>query len=105
MLPYYGQPVPAVHVIILDKPSNEQRNAAHAVIATKCDTWWHYFNNVWLVTDFTAVEWRSALDHVVDMKPSSSCLVLTLPQNKSERWWAMRSQSAEKKAEWLQQML
>jgi len=88
-----------MHIIVLDRATDEQLNEAHQIIKSESKGWWHHYTNVWLVRDRTASDWRDSLKRVVVGGPASVS-VFRLP-DAGHRKWASYGFKAKARSEWL----
>lgn len=87
------------HVIILDRATDEQREAVHAVVKEHARGWWHHMTDAWIVFGHTAKQWRDWTRDAARGGPAS-VLVLTLPDDPGRRW-AYVGPDAKKRMEWV----
>jgi len=88
-------------VIILDRPSQAQRAAVQARIKKVTQSWWHEYDDVWMVRSATTPsEWIDRLQPVFKTG-NASFLVLGLPGADEARTWAYFGPDPTKRLAWL----
>ena len=84
-------------IIVIDRPQPEEREAVHELVKANADTWWHWFENTWLVTgNLTAVRWRDVLKPAAKPGPSAILIVQL-----ADEGWAYFGPKAKERAKWL----
>lgn len=101
-------------VIIVDRATAAQLNAAHEAIKANSNGWWHHFENTWIVSsEMNASEWRDTVKSAIDaglvgfpgemirsIGGGGSVLVLRI-SDKSPKW----AFSGKKGLDWLKKTL
>lgn len=87
------------YIIVIDRATDIELNAAHEIIKSRANGWWHRFTNTWLVGGLSVSEWRDALRDTTESGPSS-ILVMKLPEA-GGRAWSYIGPRAKERCEWL----
>ena len=88
-------------VIILDGPTQAQRDAVHERVKKVTKSWWHTFDDVWIVRSGTSpTEWIDRLQPVFKSGPASF-LVLGLPGTTDTRSWGYFGPNPTQRVAWL----
>jgi hypothetical protein len=88
-----------------------QRNKVQAVVKEHANGWWHFFADLWIVGGRggtghgPTTEWRDLILKSLGAGSGVGVLVLQLPPNSADRWWAMSGPDGETRAEWLRKNL
>ena len=94
-------PVDPTCVVILDQPTAELREAAHEIIRTNANGWWHRMPDIWIVGGIEPRAWRDLLQPVIARFPGSSVFVLRLPAKEGNRSWSYFGVNAKERMEWI----
>lgn len=86
--------------VSVDRATADELNRVQDVIKANANGWWHHQINFWIVGGHKAEKWRDLIKPCLTEAPSN-VLVLKLPQEEWERWWAFTGYEAEKKCKWL----
>jgi hypothetical protein len=91
-------------LIILDRPSRDQRELVHKVITRHAEEWWHHFVDVWIASGHDSDYWYDSIMGAVG--GSLRLLVIALPDNAEDRLWATsgavaRGSEGEEAIDWL----
>jgi hypothetical protein len=88
-------------LIILDNPTQGQRNAVHGRVRKATGSWWHGYDDIWIVqSGLTAAQWIDQLQGFFKSGPASF-LVLGLPETDQTRSWAYFGPNPNERASWL----
>ena len=87
-------------LIVLDRATADQLNAAHELVKQKTDKWWHRYEAVWVVLGGNAGEWRDSLKPLMP-SGGATVMVFELPRDVDNRWWAAFGPAAHEKFAWL----
>src|SRR5262245_17374092 len=88
-------------VIILDQPSQGQRNAVHARVKKQTSTWWHMYEDIWIVrSTHQPTQWINLLKSVF-ATGAAGFLVLGLPNTDETRSWGYFGPNPAQKVDWL----
>lgn len=88
-------------VVLLDHPTPAQRNAVHARIKRATKSWWHYFDDAWIVGGGKdATEWNNRLAPAFK-SGDSALLVFRLPGVNETQSWAYFGPDSSKRVGWL----
>ncbi len=69
------------YLIVLDRPTKEQRNAVHKCVKGNAQTgWWHRFENVWMAQGLSAQEWVGLIEPLIE-EGRTSVMVFRLPHD------------------------
>jgi hypothetical protein len=86
-------------IILVDRATDDELNAAHEQIKKKAGGWWHRYTNTWIVGGLTEKAWRDLVRPVLT-GISSSVLVMKLP-DAGDRRWAYYGENVEERMRWL----
>jgi len=88
-------------VIILDSPTQAQRNAVHDRVKKATKSWWHSYDDVWIVRSENApTDWINRLQSIFKSGPGSF-LVLGLPETSDTRTWGYFGPNPVERVAWL----
>lgn len=66
------------NLIILDRVTDDERDAVHEIVKVHAAEWWHELENVWIVQSQTPGFWKALIKPVIP-NGSSGVMVLSLP--------------------------
>jgi hypothetical protein len=71
-------------IIILDQPTEYDRQAVHEIVKTNSTDWWHHFSDIWIAGGLQEKEWRL----LIMEEFSGQVLVIALPADRAGRTWS-----------------
>jgi hypothetical protein len=88
-------------VIVVDRPSDRQREAVHQRIKKATQWWWHQYADTWIVGGGgNATDWSKRLQPVFK-NGASSVLVFRLPGQDETQSWAYFGPHSAERIDWL----
>src|SRR5215470_13380433 len=91
----------AFTAIILDSATQAQRDAVHQRVKKATSSWWHSYNDVWIVHSGISInDWIDRLQPVFKTG-AGSFLVLGLPQAGETRSWGYFGPNPTQRVGWL----
>jgi len=88
-------------VIILNQPTQAQRNAVHARVKKATGTWWHAYDDIWIVRSTNQpTQWINLLKGQFATGPAGF-LVLGLPDTDQTRSWGYFGPNPNDMVGWL----
>jgi hypothetical protein len=95
--------LPNLHLIILDEPTANLREAFQEVVTQHSENWWHQLPDVWIVQGDTPTEWRDRFRPLRTAAgaegQASSIWVFELPAE--GRAWAAIGPDGAARSDWL----
>lgn len=88
-------------IIVVDRATEAELNACHAIVKKNSKSWWHRHVNMWIAGGKNGpAEWRDMFEPAL-IEPDSSVLILTLPPS-ADREWAFLGFGADEKTSWIE---